>query len=334
MAVLVTGGTGLIGSNVARLLVVEHGQDVVVIDRLGDAPTGSVISDLKDRVTYVQGTVTDLSLLLRTIQQHKVEYVVHSAAIVAGAASARPIEALETNIVGTGLVLEAARIAGLRRVIALSSSAVMGSPEDLVTPRAEDDIVMPPTGLYPMSKLACEHLVHTYRQIYGVDTAIIRPRSVYGPGPWSIHHGMPVPRAIQAVVNGEPLTRATGADTSFDLTYVKDEANGIIGALLHDGPLHHYVYNVSQGKNVSMGQVFEVLRQLFPSATIDVGPGLWEGILARGEQKDATYRSSQRPPQDISRASADFGYRPEWPVERAVPDYVRWLQEGSYGSAH
>lgn len=330
MTVLVTGGTGLIGSNVARLLATAHDTDVVVLDRLASPPEGSVLADVADRVPFVAGTVTDLSFLIRTIKEFEVDRVVHSAALIAGTASARPIEALEVNVLGTANVLEAARICGLRRVIALSSSAVMGAPTDLETPRTEEAIVLPATGIYPLSKLALEHLVHTYREIYGVDAAAIRPRSVYGPGPWSVNHPMPVPRVIHAVVRGEDVVKPTGADTRFDLTYVKDEAEGIIRALFHEGQLNHHVYNISYGRNVSMGAVLEILRPLFPDVRIEVGPGLWDGVLPSGAQKDGVYRSSQRPCQDVTRAREDFGYEPVWPVERAVPDYVRWLTDGTY----
>ncbi|MFC2066429.1 hypothetical protein ACFLUO_05130, partial [Chloroflexota bacterium] len=63
---------------------------------------------------------------------------------------------------------------------------------------------------------------------------------------------------------------------------------------------------------------------------IEMGSGPWGGTLAKGKQSDLAYRSSQRPPQDITRARKDFGFEPEWPVERAIPDWVRWLKEGKY----
>lgn len=333
MSVLVTGGNGLIGSNVARILAEDHGEEVVILDAAPDVAGRSILSDVGQRIRYVQGSVTDLSMILRIVKDHDVTSIVHSAAIIAGAAARRPAEALEVNILGTVNVLEAVRIAGLRRAVAMSSSAVMGDPEDLETPRQEEDIMLPAVGIYPISKLTCELLVNTYRELYGVDAAIIRPRSVYGPGRWSTHHPMPVPQVIQAVARGEAVVKPTGSDTKFDLTYVKDEANGVIRALQIEKPLPHAVYNISFGRNVSMSEVFEVLRELRPDVRIDVGPGLWEGVLPTGRQRDATYRSSQRPPQDVNRAREDFGYSPVWPVERAVPDYLRWLEEGSYGSS-
>jgi nucleoside-diphosphate-sugar epimerase len=193
--------------------------------------------------------------------------------------------------------------------------------------------MLPAVGIYPITKLTCELLVNTYRELYGIDAAIVRPRSVYGPGRWSVHHPMPVPAVIQAVARGESVVKPTGSDTRFDLTYVKDEANGIIAALRHPERLANHVYNISFGRNVSMSEVFEVLRKERPKVKIEVGPGLWEGVLPTGRQRDASYHSSQRPPQDVSRAKADFGFEPVWPVERAIPDYLDWLAGDGYGPA-
>lgn len=331
MTTLVTGGTGLIGASVARLLITEYDQKVVVFDRNPPAPNG-VLSDLGDRLVPFIGNVTDLSQILHVVQDNDVDYIVHTGAIVSAAANLHPIEALETNVIGTANVLEAARLFKLKRVISTSSSSVFGAPEDIVTPRREEDIVLPATGIYPLSKITGEHLVHTYRKLYGVDAAAVRPRAVYGPGSARfLPRSVPTVKLIEAAAKGEDIIKPSGADTVFDVTYVKDQALGIVRALLHEGELAHHVYNLSYGRNISLGDLAEVIRQAVPEIKVELGPGLWEGILERGEQRDLTYRGSQRPPLDVSRAREDFGYEPAWPIERAVPDFIRWLRDSTYG---
>jgi len=182
-------------------------------------------------------------------------------------------------------------------------------------------------GIYPLSKLASEQLVSTYRQLYKVDTVAIRPRSVYGPGLTREYH--PIVALVEAAAREKPIRYETGGDTAFDLTYVKDFAKGAIRAY-DSQPLRHYVYNVSFGKNRTMFQVCDVLRRIFPDLTIEIGPGLWGGVLTKGEQTDLTYRMSQRPPQDITRARQDFNFEPEWDLDRAIPDWVRWIQARKY----
>jgi nucleoside-diphosphate-sugar epimerase len=127
----------------------------------------------------------------------------------------------------------------------------------------------------------------------------------------------------------KPIHYEIGGDTAFDFTYVKDFAAGAIQAYDCKSP-NHCVYNLSFGQNRTMFQVFDVLRKLFPDLSIKIGPGLWAGVLTKGKQTDMTYRSSQRPPQDITRARQDFNFEPEWDLDRAIPDWIRWIQEGKY----
>ena len=324
-SILVTGGTGLIGSNISRMLV-EQGRDVIVYD-VSTPSERHVLTNVMDRLKVEIGNVTDLSNLLRIIKKQGVEGIIHCAAILGTPANQRPIEALQANIIGAANMLEAARIADLRRVVIISSSAVMGAPDDLLTPRKEEEICLPLVGIYPLSKLASEQLVCTYRQLYKVDTVAIRPRSVYGPGLTRQYH--PIVALVESAVSGMPIHYETGGDTAFDLTYVKDFAKGTIQAY-DSQSLNSYVYNISFGKNRTMFQVCEVLKQLFPELPIKIGPGLWNGILTKGEQTDPTYRMSHRPPQDITRARNEFNFEPEWDLDRAIRDWVRWIQTGKY----
>ena len=284
MSTLVTGGTGLIGLNVVRRLIAD-GNDVVVLDRMPPPAESSPISDVADRVKYISGSVTDLAFVLNTVKENDVRDVIHMAAIQTTTASLHPIEALQVNVMGTANIFEAARITDLRRVVVMSSSAVMGAPDDLVTPRREDQIVLPATGIYPLSKLTIEQLTHTYRALYGVDATSIRPRTVYGPGTPHFDHPVPVGLVVEAACRGEDIIRETGSDTQFDLTYVKDEAQGIVKALKSEKPLTHHVYNVSFGTNVSMGSVVGILRGIFPDQKIEIGPGLWAACSARANKR-------------------------------------------------
>lgn len=325
MTVLVTGGTGLIGSNIARMLV-EEGRDVIIFDLL-PPPKISVLADVVDRIQFEFGTVTDLAKILHVIKDRRVEGIIHCAAVVSTLSNQRPIEVLQVNIIGSANILEAARIAEIGRVVVLSSSSVMGGPEDFVTPRREEDICLPLSGVYPLSKLTCEQLVYTYKQLYKVDSIAVRPRSVFGPG--TTRDFLPIVPMVEDAIKGNPIHYKTGGDTVFDFTYVKDFAKGAIQAFDCKSP-RYYVYNLSFGKNRTVFQVCDVIRQLFPDLPIEIGPGLWGGVLSKGEQVDTTYRMSRRPPQDITRAREDFKFNPEWDLDRAIPDWVRWITQLKY----
>ena len=329
MTVLITAGSGMIGSNVARLLVKEFDEKIVIYGRRPFEPSSSILSDVSDHLITAIGTLTDLAYLLRLIEVEQVDRIVHCAAMLPPADAQRPMECLDVNVIGTATLLEAARLSGVHRIVTLSSAAVMGDPEEMDIPSPEENLVLPPTGMYALSKLTGEYLVHTYREMFGVDAVCVRPTAVWGPGfrPERIN---PVPGLILSVARGESVSRASGADTKFDLTYVKDEAQGIVRALMHEKLLPYYVYNVSFGRNVSVGDVVQVLQDVRPDVKVSIGPGLWAGVLARGRQRDTQYRASQRPAQDVTRARRDFGYEPAWPVERAIPDFMRWFETGQY----
>ncbi|MFC2067276.1 NAD-dependent epimerase/dehydratase family protein [Chloroflexota bacterium] len=232
MAILVTGGTGLIGINTARFLA-EQGKDVVVFDRNPLPAKGNVLAEVMDRITVEIGNVADLAQVLNVIKKNKVDGIIHCAALMGTNANKHPIEALQTNIIGSTNMLEAARIMDLKRVIIVSSSAVMGDPEDVVTPRKEEEIVLPSMGIYPLSKLTCEHLTHTYRELYHVNAVSLRPRACYGPTEMIYavaEHAHPIWKLVRDAVEGKPIIKESGRDSSFDLTYAQESCLSVMYA--------------------------------------------------------------------------------------------------------
>ncbi|MFC2066073.1 NAD-dependent epimerase/dehydratase family protein [Chloroflexota bacterium] len=326
MAILVTGASGIIGVNITKLLA-EQGRNVVAFDRRKLPAKPDILGHVMDYVTAETGNVVDWSQVLHVIKSHHVNGIIHCAAILGKDANRFPLEAININMVGSANMLEAARIMGLGRVLIVSSSGVVGWPKDLVTPRKEEEIVLPSLGLYPLTKLACEHLTYTYRQIYGVDAISVRPRGVYGPAPTETAeaHANPIWQLVLDAAAGKPIRRETGGDGAWDLTYAKDCAKGIVQAYDCKSPSYH-VYNLSYGKNTKISTICGVLKELFPDLPIEVGPGPWGIDPAKRKPGDLTFESPLRPPQDITRARTDFGFEPEWPVERAIPDWVQWLK--------
>ena len=126
MSILVTGIGGHIGSNIARMLM-EDNEEVVGFDIAPPGPH-TVIAKMADKIPCVCGRIEDLAFVLNTVRAHKVESIVHTAAIIAQYANERPLESVRVNIEGTINVLEAARILNLKRVVCCTSSSVSGEP--------------------------------------------------------------------------------------------------------------------------------------------------------------------------------------------------------------
>jgi nucleoside-diphosphate-sugar epimerase len=327
MSILITGGIGAIGSNVARQFL-EAGDTVVIYDRVEPRPDNKIIGGFGDKLIAEVGNVTDGPSIFDIITRRKVDGILHFVGMLPPHQNnLRPLEALNVNIMGTAHILEAARILGVGPVIVASAAGVMGRPKDLATPRKEEDVILPLAGIYPLSKLAAEQLVYTYRQLHKVNTTAIRPRNVYGPG--ANFRIQPLFEMFFAALEGKDFVRKAGGDSIFDYTYVKDIAKGIVQLYNTKAP-PYYVYNISRGRSTSMAEVAAAMQKVFPKQKFEVGPGSWEGVVEGGKEFELTVHPAVMPPQDVSRAKNDFGYQPEWDIERGLADWLRWHRTGKY----
>jgi UDP-glucose 4-epimerase len=217
MKALVTGGAGFIGHHLVRALV-GRGDEVTVLDDLSSG-SASRLDEVRDRITFVDGSILDRSALDRAVAG--AEVVFHEAALVSVVAStADPGRTNDINVGGTIELLLAASRGGVRRVVFAGSSAVYGEPRHL--PCDEDQRPVP-TSPYGVSKLAGEQYLHAIGKLRGVETAALRYFNVYGPGqdPRSEYAAV-IPKFISAVVGGtRPTINGTGA-ISRDFVFVDD----------------------------------------------------------------------------------------------------------------
>ncbi|GAC1345711.1 MAG: hypothetical protein NVSMB27_08220 [Ktedonobacteraceae bacterium] len=182
--IMITGGSGFLGTYVAAMLA-ERGDRVVVFDAAGPAPElAALTARFERRVAYIRGQILDLSSLLRSVQQHKVERIFHAAALYDPPYSLQePALTFQVNVNGTINVLEAARFLGVQRVVQSSSIAVYAprqyEPIDELHP-----VLLPsagnPLGPYGASKAAAEIAGLTYYSSNGVDFIALRNSAIYG----------------------------------------------------------------------------------------------------------------------------------------------------------
>ncbi len=145
MSIMITRGTGFLGSYLARHLIQEKGEtDMVLFDM---HPTVSRVSDLQDRITIVQGDVLELHELLATTAPYDVDWVVHLAYILGGAASEKAVPYLRVQCMGTANVFEACRMHGVSIVVHASSVAVYGGIPNR-DQEVTEDVVPRPNSFY------------------------------------------------------------------------------------------------------------------------------------------------------------------------------------------
>ncbi len=217
MKALVTGGAGFIGHHLVRALL-DRGDEVTVLDDLSSGDL-SRLRDLRDRMTFVEGSILDPAALDRAVAGADV--VFHEAALVSVAVSTlEPERTNDVNAGGTIATILAAARHGVRRVVFAGSSAVYGNPPELP---CHEGLVPAPTSPYGVSKLAGEHYLHALGQLHGVATASLRYFNVYGAGQDpSSEYAAVIPKFISTVLDGgHPTINGSGA-ISRDFVHVDD----------------------------------------------------------------------------------------------------------------
>jgi len=233
--VLVTGGTGFIGSYVVKALL-ESGRRVIALDVRGYAPEGRfLLGGRADEVLVEEGSVDDWVRVLHVVNEHRPWDVIHLATITNPVyLFTNPMPGVRVNFLGTIHVLEAARLFDIRRIVYFSSIGVLPAkqyePIDAVHP-----IFLPreavPTGVYGASKIAGEAFCFAYNQAFGTDFRTIRPSAVYGFGmQWPIF----VKPMVEGAVRGEVVTFESGGAFPRDYTHASDVAS--LAVALLDAP--------------------------------------------------------------------------------------------------
>lgn len=310
--ILVTGGMGFIGLHTADRLV-RAGSEVVISRYRATREPEFIKDHLGGKVAVETMDVTDSARVFEVMYRHEVDSVLHLA--VPGIGALSPAEDVRTNIGGLLNVLEASRVLGVKRVSIASSLAVYaGSP--LRPHREQDPLPIRSPNPTCAFKKSFEILGGHFAERSGLEVVALRIGGTYGP----LYHSMAnLPsRLVHTAVRGADPQSAFArgpvpyAEDASDLCYVKDCAKAI--ALVHCAPLlQHNIYNIGSGKPVSNEELVSAVERAVPSAHFEL-PQRPEGALPPNEM-------------DISRISSELGYAPDYPLERAIPDYVSWLAD-------
>jgi nucleoside-diphosphate-sugar epimerase len=315
MAVLVIGA-GLVGSQVARILV-EQGERPVLMDRAPQARALSQIVDVEN-VILVEGDVLQPLTLSRVVREQSISEVIHLAAnpMLTSGAQRDPAGAIELNIMGTVNVLEAARAFGLRRVVVASSNVLnhhIAGGEGAGD--AMDEEAFPrPVSIYASCKQAIESLGLNYARWFGVDFVAVRYGAVAGPwggagggGPSNVFLNL-----VRSALRGEeaPVPAAT-----IEWVYSKDAAAGTVLALRAKS-LPSRVFTITMGSLTSPTELQAAVRSVVPSARFRVEKPA-DGSPALSNMARAA---------SLRRAKGVLGYRPAYSMPEAVRDLAEWLR--------
>lgn len=307
--VLVTGGTGYVGSYLARELI-EDGHEAVAFDASEDT---SLLDRLgvADAVRVVRGDVTDLAALARTVREHDVTRVVHLAALLSEDVEADTIRSTRVNTVGTNNALEVARLFDdqVERVVLASSETVYAAGSRYDEAPVEEKALLCPDSPYSAAKRYGECLAETYREDHGVPAVALRPTGVFGPFRRSF---TAFAELFESPAVGEPA-RVRNGGTAVSWLYVADAADAFRrAALAPAGALSHGVYNV-RGEVATVVETADAVRDLLDDATIELE-----------DHADLDW-SAQR--LSLSRSRADLGYEVDYDLSAFVHEYVNAVRE-------
>jgi UDP-glucuronate 4-epimerase len=313
MNFLVTGGAGFIGSHVCeRLLGLGHA--VWIFDDLNPFYDPAIkqqglcaLEALGKPLTFVQGDLADRRVLDALFAEVKFDQVIHLAARAGVRPSLlEPALYQRVNVEGTVNLLEAARLAGVKKVAIASSSSVYGV--NARVPFLESDPVFSPISPYAASKLACEALGHVYHHVYGMDVVMLRFFTVDGPRQ---RPDLAIHKFARLISQGKPIPVFGDGSTARDYTYVTDAVDGVIACTQKE--FGYEIFNLGESQTVTLSRLIELLeRSLGKKAIIDRQP-------VQAGDVPITFAN-------IDKARTKLGYHPRVKIEEGIPRFIEWFR--------
>jgi len=312
MRILVTGGAGFIGSHLVEKLLAS-GHEVAILDDFNDfydpqikrANVASVAGD----VAIHRVDLRDRGAVNQLFHREKFDAIAHLAARAGVRPSIhQPQLYYDTNVGGTLHLLEAARLAGIERMIFASSSSVYGISKTV--PFSEDLHLTQTISPYAATKIAGEFLCSTYSHLHRMRIVALRFFTVYGARQ---RPDLAIHQFTKKILAGEPIDQFGDGTTRRDYTYIDDIIQGVMAALDYKGPMFD-IFNLGESETIQ-------LKDLIVAIENELG------------RKAKINRLPEQPGDmpmtcaDISKARKLLGYNPTTPLSVGLPKFIDWLRK-------
>ena len=251
MKLLVTGGAGFIGSHLLQLLVQDADIETVVLDNLSSGSYRHVPGSIR----LVEGDICDKNIDELFAAEH-FDAVIHLAAqTMVPYSLEHPDEDCNTNLMGIINILECCRKHGVKSVVFSSSAAIYG--DNLNVPLKESERPLP-TSFYGLTKMASEHYLRLYHDLYGINTTVLRFANVYGERQGDGGEGGVISIFCKLLAAGKPVTVFGNGEQTRDFVYAGDIAKALLKAVSLEG---HHTINISTQEETSLNQLLEAFRK-------------------------------------------------------------------------
>ena len=325
MNILVTGAAGFIGSHTCQKLA-QAGHTVVGVDSFDEYlyPQEFKRETAAELHTKIPGfRLFETNICNRTgiediFKQHSFDVVCHLAALAGVRPSLQdPLRYIQTNVYGTGALLEACKNSAIPRFVFASSSSVYGvkaTKEDdpsAIAPFQESDPCLAPASPYAATKRSGELICSTFHDLYGIGITLLRYFTVYGPRQ---RPDMAIARFVNAIVRGTPISMYGAGTSRRDYTYIDDIVAGTVAACERIEPHTYNIYNLGGTATTSLTKLITLVEKTVEKSAVV-------------EQKGAQPGDVPITFANIERAQKDLDYHPSVSLEEGLSRYWTWVQQ-------
>jgi UDP-glucose 4-epimerase len=308
--VLVTGGAGFIGASLVRMLVIDYGCNVTVLDNMHTGRLENLQKmGIEKQVEFLGGTVLDRNLLAKAMRGK--DTVFHLATVNMLASAETPRLGMETNIIGTYNVLDEALKSKVEKVVYTSTSSVYGNADHL--PIKENQPVQF-LSFYAASKYAGESYAQVFQEQYGLPVAILRYSNVYGPyqDPQNPYAGV-VAKFIDWALHNQPLVIYENGSQTRDFTFIQDACRATVlaalGSFANGG-----IYNIGTAIETSINDLADLIIKLTES----------KSVIRYAPKRSID--NIQRRVLDVEKAYQELHFVPEWTLTGGLRKTIAWAR--------
>jgi UDP-glucuronate 4-epimerase len=314
--VLVTGGSGFIGSNLIDNLIQQNNR-IICIDNFDDFYSKSIkLSNMQASLksplyTFIEGDIRNKELLEKIFQQHPIDLVVHLAAKAGVRPSIQdPANYFDVNVNGTLCLINAMNKHNVRKLVFSSSSSVYGN--NVKIPYSEGDNVDFPISPYAASKKSCELLIHTFHHLNKLDVINLRFFTVYGPRQ---RPDLAINKFFKNIYAGQPIDVYGDGSTSRDYTFIEDIVQGIVHSINYLAQ-HEDVYETI---NLGNNQPVKLIDLIASIEEVTSRKFLIKHLPPQEGDVDHTYA-------DIAKARKILSYNPTKTIKEGLLKFNEWYE--------
>lgn len=306
--ILITGGAGFIGSNLARRLS-ESGNELVIVDDLSEGHESNM-KGLQE-VRFFKEDIRNYDFMRELVSRNDFDFVFHFAASFANQKSVDfPAQDLEINGEATLKLLENLKGKKLERFVYISSSCIYGAVNEAM----KEELKPAPETPYAITKLLGEHYIHFYNDFHKLPSTVIRYFNVYGPNEFPGLYRNVVPNFFAMTMQGSALPITGTGDETRDFTFVDDAVQGTLLAAERKEGIGQ-AFNLGSGKETRIIELSNLINEISGSNKgVEFKPKRnWDHISRRFA--------------DIGKAKKRLGYEPKVNLKEGLKFTYYWLKE-------